>query len=71
MRLYSLSVLRVDIAERDSVVGIVASEEKPEKKKNSRPTFENYRNTKIHEWKYQRSQMNSSSFRDIIILLWI
>lgn len=33
MRLYSLSVLRVDIAERDSVVGIVASEEKPEKKK--------------------------------------
>lgn len=59
MRLYSLSVLRVDIAERDSVVGIVASEEKPEKKRKSRPTTLNYRNTKIHEWKYQGLQMIS------------
>lgn len=29
MCLYSLSVLRVNIAERDGVAGVVASEEKP------------------------------------------
>lgn len=40
MCLYSLSVLRVDIAERDSVVGIVASEEKPEKRKTANQNFE-------------------------------
>lgn len=34
MSLYSLSVLRVSIAERDSVGRIVASEEKPVKAEN-------------------------------------
>lgn len=51
MSLYSLSVLRVSIAERDSVARIVASEEKPIKAANQ---HRDYRNNKIHEktwWK--------------------
>lgn len=44
--LYSLSVLRVSVAERDSVVRIVTPEEKPRKAaKQNR----DYRNTKIHQ----------------------
>lgn len=46
MSLYSLSVLRVSIAECDSVARIVASEEKPIKAANHK---RNYKNAKIHQ----------------------
>lgn len=46
MSMYSLSVLRVNIAECDSVAGIVPSEEKPRKAANQN---RDYRNTKIKE----------------------
>lgn len=52
--LYSLSVLRVSIAERDSVVRIVASEEKPRKAANQNRY---YRNIKIHPLKKKKNMV--------------